>query len=97
MTCSCGSTAGVRLYAGGYRCRTCAPWALAGLPEPGQGRYCMAICYCGGSSCQGRRDAPLAPVTATVIDINAVASGKRRARSLTEYRDAQRTRTEHTA
>lgn len=84
-TCLCGS-ADVALYAAGYRCPQHTPAALAGRPEPGQGRYCAPYrCYCGSCPSWHR---PLEPVTPTVIDARAIASGKRRS-SLTTYRNAQ--------
>lgn len=84
-TCLCGSPH-VTLYAAGYRCPQHTPAAIAGRPEPGQDRYCAPCrCYCG--SCPSW-DRPLEPITPTVIDNRAIASGKRRS-SLTAYRDAQ--------
>jgi hypothetical protein len=85
--CGCGATAGVRLSACGWRCPAHTPAALAGRPEPGSARYCAPLrCYCGGCASYGR---PLEPVLATVVDVRAVASGRRRVRSLAEYRAAQ--------
>ena len=89
--CYCGTTEGTRLYACGYRCPAHTPARLAGLPEPGEGRYCAPYrCYCGSRDCDssGSYARPLEPVTQTVININAIRSGKRRS-TLTEYRDAQ--------
>lgn len=83
---TCGQRA--RPYAEGPRCDRHAPWARAGRPDPGSGRYCLAICYCKGQ-CRGQRPAPLAPITATVLDLDAIRTGKRRARSEQEYRAAQ--------
>ena len=83
-TCGAG---GARPYAEGPRCDAHAPWARAGNPDPSSARYCLAVCYCG--QCPAGRSVPLAPVRATVIDDRAVASGKRRERSLEEYRAAQ--------
>lgn len=84
--CWCGA-ADVRLYAGGFRCPAHTPAALTGQPEPDSARYCApARCYCG--RCPAWTDHPTYADGATVIDIRAIASGKRRA-SLTEYRNAQ--------
>lgn len=85
-TCYCGSKTDVHPYAGGDRCRVHAPWALDGAPEPGQGRYCLAVCYCG--TCLHRRRV-LTPTADTIVDIRHKASGKRRS-SPADYRDAQR-------
>ena len=74
-------------YAAGDRCPDHTPARLAGLPEPDAKRYCLAICYCG--TCPHRRARPLAPITANVIDLRAVASGKRHT-TTTGYRDARR-------
>ena len=83
---SCGETAGVRLYACGPRCPAHTPAKLAGHPEPDTARYCAPYrCYCGGCPSYER---PLEPIAATVVDIRAIASGKRRS-SPTGYRDAQ--------
>ena len=82
---SCGRD-GTRLYACGWRCPDHTPARLAGRPEPDAARYCApGRCYCGGCPSAGR---PLDPVTRTVVDVRAVASGKRRS-SLGEYREAQ--------
>jgi hypothetical protein len=84
--CYCGP-AETRPYACGPRCRAHTPAALAGRPEPGTRRYCApARCYCG--SCPSwTPDASYFPGD-TVVDIEAVRSGKRRS-SLTQYRNAQ--------
>jgi hypothetical protein len=85
--CGCGETAGVRLFACGWRCPSHTPAALAGQPEPDTARYCAPLrCYCGGCASWDR---PLEAVVATVVDVRAVASGRRRVRSLAEYRAAQ--------
>jgi len=89
----CGRT-DTHPYVEGARCPDHTPAKLAGLPEPDSKRYCMAICYCG--SCPHRRKQPLAPIRETVIDLNAVRSGKRRS-SPAAYRQAQQARTEKTA
>jgi len=89
--CYCGTTEGTRLYACGYRCPEHTPARLAGKPEPDENRYCAPFrCYCGSRDCgaSGSYARPLEPVTANVVDLRAVASGKRRS-TLTEYRDAQ--------
>jgi hypothetical protein len=84
--CFCGS-ANVRLYGVGYRCGDHTPAKLAGLPEPDSERYCAPLrCYCG--ECPSYvPDTPYRDGE-TIVDIRAVASGKRRS-SLTEYRNAQ--------
>ena len=83
--CPCGAP-DARPYAAGWRCAAHTPAALAGQPEPDTARYCAPLrCYCGNCPSYTR---PLEPVTATVVDIRAVASGKRRA-TITDYRDAQ--------
>lgn len=74
-----------RPYPAGRRCPDHAPWLLAGRPDPGSGRYCLAICYCG--QCPNRRTI-VHPNRPNVIDFRAAASGKRRV-GLTEYREAQ--------
>jgi hypothetical protein len=85
--CCCGATDGVRLYACGWRCPEHTPARQAGRPEPGEGRYCAPFrCYCG--DCPSWTPDTSHYVGETVVDIRAVASGKRRA-SLTEYRNAQ--------
>lgn len=75
-----------RLYPEGWRCPGHSPAARAGQSEPDTGRYCLAVCYCG--TCPHYRRV-LTPITANVVDFRAVADGKRRPRSLAEYRDAQ--------
>ena len=75
-----------RPYPEGWRCPGHTPAARAGKPEPDTGRYCLAICYCG--QCPHYRRV-LAPITPNVVDFRAVADGKRRAKSDSEYRDAQ--------
>lgn len=58
------------------------------MPEPDVARYCAPYrCYCGRAVCDAVVG-PVEPITQTVIDINAIKSGKRRA-SLAEYREAQ--------
>jgi hypothetical protein len=85
---SCGRT-GTRLYPGGWRCPDHTPARLAGQPEPDTARYCAPYrCYCHRDVC-GSVTGPLEPIRLTVLDRNAIASGKRRARSLEEYREAQ--------
>jgi hypothetical protein len=82
---SCGRT-DTRLYACGWRCPAHTPARLAGRPEPDTARYCAPLrCYCGNCDSYDR---PLEPVTVTVVDFRAVASGKRRA-PLADYRAAQ--------
>ena len=71
----CGATDNVHLYAEGYRCDGHAPWARAGQPHPSSARYCLAVCYCG--EC-GTPQPPPAPIRDTVLDFDAVRSGKRR-------------------
>ena len=84
--CFCGS-ADTRLYAAGYFCPAHTPAALNGKPEPDSARYCPPLrCYCG--QCPSWRADTSDHVGATVLDIRAVASGKRRS-SLAEYRSAQ--------
>ncbi|MFI6979336.1 hypothetical protein ACIBSV_12220 [Embleya sp. NPDC050154] len=73
----CGS-ANTRPYADGYRCPIHTPAAVAGVPEPGEGRYCSARrCYCGG--CPQWTPPPTDTyVPLSVIDLKHIASGKRR-------------------
>jgi hypothetical protein len=53
---TCGTTP-TRLYMTGPRCAAHTPAALAGLPEPGTGRYCPpALCWCG--TCPPRHPGP---------------------------------------
>ena len=83
--CGCGSEE-VRLYPCGYRCADHTPAKLGGLPEPGGDRYCAPDrCYCGSCPSYVRS---LDAIIPTVVDIRAVASGKRRS-SLATYRSAQ--------
>jgi hypothetical protein len=90
---ACGRT-DTHPYAEGWRCDPHSPWARAGNPDPSSARYCLAICYCG--TCPHRRSRVLAPITQTVIDIEAIRTGKRRA-SPGQYRDARRQRQERPA
>jgi hypothetical protein len=84
--CPCGSES-TRLYAEGYRCPAHTPAARAGQPEPDVARYCAPLrCYCG--QCPSWTADTTYHVGETVVDIRAVASGKRRS-SLTQYRNAQ--------
>ena len=86
--CYCGAEKDLRLYAGGWRCPSHTPSALAGQAEPGQDRYCApARCYCGGCESYGKRMVCL-DFGGTVVDLRAVASGKCRA-PWHEYRAAQ--------
>ena len=83
--CPCGR-ADTRLYAEGWRCPAHTPAARAGRPEPDSARYCApARCYCGQHPGYQRA---LEPITATVVDRDAIASGRRRA-PLGAYREAQ--------
>ena len=82
---TCGAEP-ARPFAEGPRCAAHTPAARAGKPEPDAARYCMGICYCEKGCAP---PVPLAPVRRTVIDDRVIASGKRRARSLGEYREAQ--------
>lgn len=87
----CGRT-DTRLYASGPKCPEHTPAALAGLKEPDTGRYCApARCYCGQPSCPAAASytRPLDPIRATILDAKAIASGRRRSKSLDQYRDAQ--------
>ena len=87
--CYCGGTEGVHLYPAGWRCPEHTPAALAGDPEPGAGRYCAPKrCYCG--ECPWWTETTPYADGQTAVDVQAIASGKRRAKSLTAYRDAQR-------
>ena len=87
-TCVCGETEGVRPYAGGPACPAHTPAARAGNPEPDSQRYCAPLrCYCG--QCASWVPDTTYQVGETVVDLRVKASGKRRSRSLTEYRDAQ--------
>ena len=84
--CYCGS-AGAHPYAEGWRCGAHTPAALRGHPEPGSQRYCApARCYCG--QCPSWTPDTSYYVGETVLDIRAVASGRRRS-SLAQYRSAQ--------
>lgn len=66
------------LYQGGQCCPAHTPAARAGKPEPGLGRYCpRRRCYCGDCPWWTPRPTDMA-VTFTVIDLQAIASGKRR-------------------
>lgn len=65
-----------------YQCGPCCPAhtpaARAGIPEPGEGRYCPARrCYCGQCPWWTAPTTDL-HVPMTVIDLQAIASGKRR-------------------
>lgn len=73
----CGSGEGVRLYGTGLRCPAHTPAALAGRPEPQSGPGLPAGAW-----------TTLTPISATVIDQRAIASGKRRS-SPAAYREAQ--------
>ena len=89
--CHCGETEDIRLFACGLRCTQHTPSAIAGHPEPGRTRYCAPYrCYCGDRACPagGSWARPLEPAAPTVVDIRAIASGKRRS-SMAEYRSAQ--------
>lgn len=82
----CGRT-DTHPYAVGPRCDGHAPWVRAGLPDPASARYCPpSICYCG----QCGRVNVVAPITETVIDRDAIRSGKRRA-APEDYRQARDT------
>ena len=77
---SCGTTTGVRLYPGGYRCPRHTPHAAAGLPEPDVARYCAPLrCYC--RQCPSWTPAPAYTddLGWAAVDARAIASGKRRA------------------
>lgn len=67
-----------RLYACGWKCDKHAPWAVAGRPEPQPGPGMPEGAWTSAS--------PLG--TSALIDVRAVASGKRRS-SLHTYRAAQ--------
>ncbi len=83
------------LYAEGHFCPDHTPARRRGLPEPDVARYCLTRCYCG--SCPQYESQVLEPITATVVDDRAVASGKRRTADLGAYRAAQaRTRERRT-
>ena len=83
---SCGRT-DTRPYAEGPRCPEHTPAMRRGHPEPDVARYCAPLrCYCGG--CASWTPDATYQDGETVVDIRAVASGKRRA-SLTQYRNAQ--------
>jgi hypothetical protein len=85
--CFCGNAHGVRLYPVGWRCAEHTPAALADHPEPDAARYCAPHrCYCG--TCPWWIGATPYADGQTIVDVRAIASGKRRA-SLTAYRDAQ--------
>jgi hypothetical protein len=88
--CPCGSP-DTRPYAEGWRCPAHTPAARRGHPEPHVARYCApARCYCGGCP-SWTPDTAYYPGE-TVLDIRAVASGKRRS-SLEQYRSAQQNMT----
>jgi hypothetical protein len=82
-----------RPYAEGWFCPAHTPASRRGHPEPDSARYCLARCYCG--TCPQYASQVLEPITTTVLDDRAVASGKRRS-SPGVYREA-RTRTEERA
>jgi len=82
---SCGRT-DTRPYAEGPRCPDHTPARRRGHPEPDTAAYCAPLrCYCG--KCKSWRPDTSDFVGATVLDIQAVASGKRRS-SPAEYRSA---------
>ena len=84
---SCGRT-DTRPYACGPRCPEHTPARRRGRPEPDSARYCAPYrCYCGRDVCDAVIG-PVEPIIGNVVDLRAVASGKRRA-GLAEYRDAQ--------
>ena len=84
--CPCGAE-DTRLYAEGHRCPAHSPAARAGKPEPDTARYCAPLrCYCGG--CESWTPDTSYHVGETVLDVRAVASGRRRS-SLAQYRSAQ--------
>lgn len=86
VCCRPGS-AGVRPYAEGPRCPAHTPAARRGHPEPDTARYCApARCYCG--ECPSWAPDTSYYVGETVLDVRAVASGRRRS-SLAQYRSAQ--------
>ena len=90
----CGRT-DTHPYAAGPRCPDHTPAKLAGLPEPDSKRYCASYrCYCGHRDCpaSGSYVRPLEPITANVIDLNAIKSGKRRS-SKAAYQEAQQAQT----
>lgn len=72
----CGATENVHPYAEGPRCDEHAPWTRAGQPHPSSARYCLAVCYCG--EC-GTPQPPQTPIRDTVLDLDRIRSGKRRA------------------
>jgi hypothetical protein len=73
---------------GRWRCPDHAPALLTGRPDPGSGRYCLAICYCG--QCPHRHPPVLAPNRRTITELRNIANGKSRAGvTLTKFRDAQ--------
>jgi hypothetical protein len=84
----CSRTSGVRMYLPGLRCPDHTPARLAGTPEPDAARSCAPKrCYCG--RCPSWRTDTVYPVgEETVLDVRAVASGRRRS-SLRAYRAAQ--------
>jgi hypothetical protein len=85
---ACGRT-DTRPYPCGPRCPDHTPARLAGQPEPDSERYCApGRCYCGGCESWGQRMVPGGWLGDTVVDIQAIASGKRRV-SLARYREAQ--------
>ena len=87
--CPCGSP-DTRLYAEGYRCAAHTPAARAGKPEPDSKRYCApARCYCGQCPSWTEHTTYTDDAQRNTVDARAIASGKRRARSLQEFRDAQ--------
>lgn len=80
----CGAVP-TRLYIQGPRCRAHTPSALAGQPEPPEGRCAPGRCLCGKPECPAYetfhlRDRYAAHLDAwAVVDARAIASGKRRA------------------
>ena len=80
-----------RPYAEGLRCPDHTPARRAGQPEPDAARYCApSRCYC--RECPSWNPNPTHLIGETVLDVRAVASGKRRS-SLAQYRSAQQNMT----
>lgn len=77
-----------RMYATGHQCPDHTPAALKGDPEPGRGRYCApGRCYCGACPWWSPVN-PYNVIEHTIVDVRAVASGRRRA-SIESFRAAQ--------